>query len=547
VASLQIAFAPNNQATPVTRRTHDDLPAHIKGTVEWNRPNCGYYIPQHLTSNNALEPVKFINNHWHELRYDASACTFYTQENLSIPIQNVYGIGYWNITDPQHPEYQPPSQAPSRTTYRFTPGTFDNNDSSEGSDTVSAHSAVSTQSTHPSATENPTISSITSAFGPVNISVPSETPDIDMSVNVTTTAPTHAPPSNGLKGTAPAVFNGDRSRSESFWNEFRRYRLLNRNNESISIPFFRVLTALSYIKGPLVEDWVNACDVELESRTDSTKPGSVRESDEVLWREFETAFKAAWTDTAKVQSAYSQLMKLQMKDLDIDTYNATFARLANAAGWEEDAKGTIDRYRSGLCKAIQRCIINRDTMPNTMVEWQTAARKEVSKVKELQSSGLIGPRRNQTSRDGHSYQSTSQRAHSNSSNNQHVPMDVDAANITTPFKKLTDKERAQYRAEGRCFRCRTQGHMARNCPKNANAQNVSGQRNTNAREASVVPPTNPVTPTTPSSTSSAPPPPPPKLSYAQQIRALEAKMSDEERSLYLDARDMGEDFCSAGL
>jgi hypothetical protein len=92
-------------------------------------------------------------------------------------------------------------------------------------------------------------------------------------------------------------------------------------------------------KDPLVEDWVNACDMELERRTDSTKPGSVRENDEILWREFETAFKAAWTDTAKVQSAYSQLMKLQMKDLDIDTYNATFARLANAAGWEEDAKG----------------------------------------------------------------------------------------------------------------------------------------------------------------------------------------------------------------
>jgi hypothetical protein len=37
-------------------------------------------------------------------------------------------------------------------------------------------------------------------------------------------------------------------------------------------------------------------------------------------------------------------MKLQMKDLDIDTYNTTFARLANAAGWEADAKGTIDHY-----------------------------------------------------------------------------------------------------------------------------------------------------------------------------------------------------------
>jgi hypothetical protein len=32
-------------------------------------------------------------------------------------------------------------------------------------------------------------------------------------------------------------------------------------------------------------------------------------------------------------------MKLQMKDLDIDTYNATFERLAAAAEWEPDAKG----------------------------------------------------------------------------------------------------------------------------------------------------------------------------------------------------------------
>jgi hypothetical protein len=547
VASLQIAFAPNNQATPVTCRTHDDLPAHVKGTVEWNRPNRGYYIPQHLTSNNALEPVEFINDRWYELRYDASARTFYTQENLVLPVQNIFGVGFWNVTDPQHPEYQPPSRTPSRTTFRFTPGAFDNNDSFEGSDTISAHSAVSVQSTHSPATENPTISSITSAFGPINVNAPTETPNIDMSANVTTVAPAHAPPSNGLKGTAPAVFNGDRSRSESFWNEFRHYRLLNQNNDSISIPFFWVLTALSYIKGPLVEDWVNACDVELEKRTDSTKPGSVRESNEILWREFETAFKAAWTDTAKVQSAYSQLMKLQMKDLDIDTYNATFARLANAAGWEEDAKGTIDRYRSGLREAIQRRIINWDTMPDTMVEWQTAARKEVSKVKELQSSGLIGPRRNQTPCDGHSYQNTGQCAHSNSSNSQHVPMDVDAANVTTPFKKLTDEERALYRAEGRCFRCRTQGHMAQNCPKNTNAQNVPNRQNTNAWEASTSSTITPITAPTSSPSSNIPLPPPPKLSYAQQIRALEAKMSDEERALYLDACDMGEDFCSAGL
>jgi hypothetical protein len=37
-------------------------------------------------------------------------------------------------------------------------------------------------------------------------------------------------------------------------------------------------------------------------------------------------------------------MSLKMKDLDIDTYNVTFARLANVAGWEADAKETIDHY-----------------------------------------------------------------------------------------------------------------------------------------------------------------------------------------------------------
>jgi hypothetical protein len=142
-----------------------------------------------------------------------------------------------------------------------------------------------------------------------------------MSVNATTA--TGATPMHGLKGVVPAVFNGDRSKSDSFWNKFRCYCLLNRNNESISIPFFCVLTALSYIKGPLVEDWVNSQARLLEEHTDNTQTVYVTEASKVLWTEFEATFQSAWKDTT-TQSAYDQLMKLQMKELDIDTYNATF-------------------------------------------------------------------------------------------------------------------------------------------------------------------------------------------------------------------------------
>jgi hypothetical protein len=237
---------------------------------------------------------------------------------------------------------------------------------------------------------------------------PPSPPDVTMSVNTTTTA-THSP-SNSLKGIAPAIFNGDRSKSDSFWNEFCRYRLLNRSNKSISVPFFRVLTALSYICGPIVEDWVNSQAALLERRVDTTQTPHVTEANEVLWTEFETAFQSAWKDTARTQSTYDQLMKLQMRDLDIDTYNAMFERLAAAAEWEADAKGTIARYRAGLRENVHCRVVNRENLPTTMDKWKNTARKEVGRIKELQSAGLIGPRRNQP-RDQHAYQT----------GNQHVP------------------------------------------------------------------------------------------------------------------------------
>jgi hypothetical protein len=118
-------------------------------------------------------------------------------------------------------------------------------------------------------------------------------------------------------------------------------------------------------------------------------------------------------------------------------------------------------------------------------------------------------------------------------------MDVDAANITQ-FKKLTPEECAQLTKEGRCFRCRLQGHMAHNCPNNTNNNTLIVRTN----ETPVPPKTNvPVTvPTTQTSTSSTPTI---KLTRAQQIRAIKEAMDDGEHSEYLDTCNMGQDFWSA--
>jgi hypothetical protein len=286
---------------------------------------------------------------------------------------------------------------------------------------------------------------------------------------------------------------------------------------------------------------VNSQATLLEQWVDPTQTPHVTKANKVLWTEFEAAFQSAWKDTAKTQSTYDQLMKLQMKDLEVNTYNAMFERLAAMAKWEPDAKGTIAQYHASLRENIHWQIVNQENLPTMMDKWKIAAQKEVGWIKELQSAVLIGPHQNQP-HDQHAYQSN-QCTHLNLSNNQHIPMDVDSANISVPFCKLTNKEHTKYHAEGRCFCCRTQGHMAHNCPKNSNSTNLNCS-NTNACKSTMTTATiASIAPVTPASVL---PPVPPKLSLAQQIRALEEKMMDEEHGNYLNACNMGEDFCSAG-
>jgi hypothetical protein len=303
-------------------------------------------------------------------------------------------------------------------------------------------------------------------------------------------------------------------------------------------PFDRVLTALTYIQGPMINDWVNSQEEHLAEHTDTTKRGWVQEDNKVLWQEFEAAFQAAWTDMSKKQNAYDQLMKLTMNGWDIDTYIATFDHLALATGWTLDAKGTIVQFWEGLHKMIHSKALDRDKILRTIDEWKATARNKVTQAKEKYNAGLTrAQRRNQQKpRDFRNFQHQSNPP-CQQSNPNHVPMDVDAANVTQ-FKKLTPEERAQLAKEGRCFRCRLQGHMARNCPKNTNFNppTVRTNKTPTPTKTNIPVTTTTVQPSTPAI----------KLTRAQQIRAIEEAMEDGEQSEYLDACDMGQDFWSAG-
>ena len=286
----------------------------------------------------------------------------------------------------------------------------------------------------------------------------------------------------------------------------------------------RVLTALTYIRGPMVNDWVNTQENNLVTRTDTTRPNHVCKDDEVLWAKFETVFHDAWMDTSKKQNTYDQLMKLTMAGWDIDTYIATFERLALAAGWALNAEGTIVCFREGLSKGIHCKALDRDKIPRTMDEWKAAARTKVTRAKEKYNAGLTNTqRRNQQMRHYNTTQTPHRAPTQNNSNPNIVPMDMDAT-TTTNFKKLTPEECTQLAKEGRCFRCRLQGHVAHNCPKTLTPRQRSGKP----------PPTN----------LSTPPQPPNSLRPSKFV--CWKNLWPRKRVEYLNARDMGQDFWSAG-
>ena len=285
----------------------------------------------------------------------------------------------------------------------------------------------------------------------------------------------------------------------------------------------------------------------LEDRVDTSRAGHVGDGDEVLWREFEIAFKSAWKDGAKTQSAYDQLKRLAMKDLDVDAYIATFNRLALAAGWEADALGTIDKFADGLKDNVHRRVLNRETEPTTMEEWQDAARKETQKIRKLSSAGLDFRSKNKSRDTGPFHTRQNLRPiPPRTNNNQIVPMEVDATSTQSraPFKKLTDEERLQYMKEGKCFRCRLKGHMARECPTGSTRTPITNPRARNTDAASEDEQKNKSETTTATVRTVANEP---MLTRAQRIAAIEEEMSNEERTTYLDSRDMEADFCNVEL
>jgi hypothetical protein len=95
-------------------------------------------------------------------------------------------------------------------------------------------------------------------------------------------APSHSGPAQtmalppkpvSLQGTAPTIFTGERSLSDTFMCNFKIYKIMNPLADVMKQPYTCIATALSLIRGPKVDDWVDEQLRELEQKVQTTPKG----------------------------------------------------------------------------------------------------------------------------------------------------------------------------------------------------------------------------------------------------------------------------------
>jgi hypothetical protein len=110
---------------------------------------------------------------------------------------------------------------------------------------------------------SPLAPQITSAAAPGGMSSGhGHTPRGSGTTNVAAATPTM---NRKLARLPPTVFTGDRTESDKFLKEFKQWRLLNRDHNEMKQLYNCILMALTYIKGPRVDDWQEARLEELTS------------------------------------------------------------------------------------------------------------------------------------------------------------------------------------------------------------------------------------------------------------------------------------------
>ena len=285
---------------------------------------------------------------------------------------------------------------------------------------------------------------------------------------------------------------------------------------------------LSYIQGTNVQEWVSTqiATIETHIRTGG------QTTDEFIWDTIMDRFVRAFRDSMSEQRAQNEIDLLRMERGELDQYTAKFENLARLAGYGLNDKLTLNKYIRGLPKGLQGNMIDREDHLNTWVDVTDAAIRQQQKYLKYQTFFQGAPKPGNNQNRTNRPKPTQQQWRQGFAQNPNA-MDLTPGR-TRARAALTDDERGQLMAAGKCFHCKKQGHMARNCPdkpRQSQARTTTtGDAVTNAGSSAsaVISAGNSAQPT--------------KKVNAQELVEMVRGMDDDQKDIVIQEVFMKEDF-----
>jgi hypothetical protein len=174
-----------------------------------------------------------------------------------------------------------------------------------------------------------------------------------------------------LVGNTPLIFKGERSRAEEFITQWQLYEGVNITNDLMRNAYQRAMLFLTYIQGPIVNEWVKGVNAWLRGQIihQGWAP-----TDERLWAEVFDSFNRQFANVMEQEDAQAALAKgLQLDKGDLDKLITEFEQLVRHAGYDINQDLVLRIFTSALPNTMYEYILRTLPQPATYEQWRSAA------------------------------------------------------------------------------------------------------------------------------------------------------------------------------
>jgi hypothetical protein len=177
--------------------------------------------------------------------------------------------------------------------------------------------------------------------------------------------------SDKLVGNTPLIFTGDRSRAKEFITQWQLYEGVNITNDLIRNAYQRAMLFLTYIQGPIVNEWVKGVNAWLRGQIINQRWAP---TDERLWNEVFDSFNRQFANVMEQEDAQAALAKgLQLEKGDLDKLITEYEQLVCHAGYDVNQDLVLRIFTSALPNSMYEYIVHTLPPNATYEQWRAAA------------------------------------------------------------------------------------------------------------------------------------------------------------------------------